>query len=215
MKSLTERYLEYYTPLIQEVIQKRELLTIPEIKEMPEPFLPLFGKDYEQSALRIIFIGQDTRWWWDLREFIRAEKASHARQWPLKFYSIGLMTPALRRKLINALRRAKWDGPLNAPVLEQAQAYLGERVNILALTSVELGEKLAGFAGSPPSVRIEEVRVETPLIRYEKPPPVQPKAVSVRYEKPPPVQPKAVSVRIENPSVCKKEESPPEQATFG
>ena len=201
MKSLTERYLEYYTPLIQEVIQKRELLTIPEIKEMPEPFLPLFGKDYEQSALRIIFIGQDTRWWWDLREFIRAEKASHARQWPLKFYSIGLMTPALRCKLINALRRAKWDGPLNTPVLEQAQAYLGERVNILALTSVELGEKLAGFAGfPPPSVRIEEVRVETPLIRYEKPPPVQPKAVSVR---------------IENPSVCKKEESPPEQATFG
>jgi hypothetical protein len=76
MKSLTERYLEYYTPLIQEVIQKLELRTIPEIKQMSEPFLPLFGKDYEQSALRIIFIGQNTRWWWDLREFIEAETTS-------------------------------------------------------------------------------------------------------------------------------------------
>ena len=57
MKNLTERYLEYYTPLVQAFIQKLESLTIPEIKEMPEPFLPLFGKDYERSALRIIFIG--------------------------------------------------------------------------------------------------------------------------------------------------------------
>jgi hypothetical protein len=76
MKNITERYLEYYTPLIQQFIKNVELLSIPEIKEMPEPFLPLFGKDYEQSALRIIFIGQDTHWWWDLREFIEAEKAS-------------------------------------------------------------------------------------------------------------------------------------------
>ncbi len=75
MKNLTERYLEYYTPLIQEFIQQVELLPVPEIKDMPEPFLPLFGKDYEQSALRIIFIGQDTHWWRDLREFIEAEKA--------------------------------------------------------------------------------------------------------------------------------------------
>jgi hypothetical protein len=74
MKSLTERYLEFYTPLVQEFIQKVESLPIPEIKDMPEPFLPLFGKDYEQSALRIIFIGQDTRWWWDLRKFTDAEK---------------------------------------------------------------------------------------------------------------------------------------------
>jgi hypothetical protein len=76
MKNLTERYLEYYTPLVRGFIEKLEPLTIPEIKEMPEPFLPLFGRDYEQSALRIIFIGQDTRWWWDLKEFIEAEKTS-------------------------------------------------------------------------------------------------------------------------------------------
>ena len=41
MKSLTERYLEYYTPLIQEFIKNVELRGIPDIKEMPEPFLPL------------------------------------------------------------------------------------------------------------------------------------------------------------------------------
>ena len=75
MQNLTERYLDYYTPLVQTFLQKLESQTIPEIREMPEPFLPLFGKDYEQSALRIIFIGQDTNWWWDLREFIEAEKA--------------------------------------------------------------------------------------------------------------------------------------------
>lgn len=76
MKSLTERYVEYYTPLVSQFIKKLEPVTIPDIKQMPEPFLPLFGKDYEQSALRVIFIGQDTKWWWDLREFIQAEKVS-------------------------------------------------------------------------------------------------------------------------------------------
>lgn len=76
MKNLTERYLDYYTPLVQAFIQKLEPQTIPEIKEMPEPFLPLFGKDYEKSAQRLIFIGQDTRGWGDLREFIEAEKSN-------------------------------------------------------------------------------------------------------------------------------------------
>jgi len=76
MKNLTEHYLEYYTPLTQEFIKNVELLPIPDIKGMPEPFLPLFGKDYEKSAQRLIFIGQDTRGWGDLREFIEAEKAN-------------------------------------------------------------------------------------------------------------------------------------------
>jgi hypothetical protein len=80
MKNLTERYLEYYTPLIQQFIKDVEPLSIPNINEMPEPFLPLFGKDYEQSALRIIFIGQDTKWWWDLREFIQAETAAPGKK---------------------------------------------------------------------------------------------------------------------------------------
>jgi hypothetical protein len=76
MKNLTERYLEYYTPLIQGFIEIVELLPMPDIKKMPEPFHPLFGKDYEKSAQRLIFIGQDTRGWGDLREFIEAEKAN-------------------------------------------------------------------------------------------------------------------------------------------
>jgi hypothetical protein len=52
MKSLSERYLEYYTPLVQEFVQKVELLPVPDINDMPEPSLPLFGKDYEKSAQR-------------------------------------------------------------------------------------------------------------------------------------------------------------------
>src|SRR5260221_8282485 len=75
MKNFTEHYLEYYTPLIQEFIQNAALLPIPDTEGMPEPFLPLFGKDYEKSAQRLIFIGQDTRGWGDLRELIEAEKA--------------------------------------------------------------------------------------------------------------------------------------------
>jgi len=75
MKQLTERYIDYYTPYIQTFIREVESLPIPNIADMPEPFLPLFGKDYEKSALRLIFIGQDTRWWWDLRKFMDAEKA--------------------------------------------------------------------------------------------------------------------------------------------
>ena len=75
MKNITKHYLEYYTPLIQLFIKNVELLPIPEIREMPEPFLPLFGKDYEKSAQRLIFIGQDIGGWGDLRNYIKAEKA--------------------------------------------------------------------------------------------------------------------------------------------
>jgi hypothetical protein len=75
MKNLTEGYLEYYTPLIQEFIKNVEPLPMPDIDKMPEPFLPLFGKEYEKSAQRLIFIGQDTHGWGDLRSYIETEKA--------------------------------------------------------------------------------------------------------------------------------------------
>ena len=71
---LIERYLSYYTPLIQEFVREVEPLPHPEIEEMPQPHLPLFGKAYETSALRLVFVGQDTKWWGDLREFIAAER---------------------------------------------------------------------------------------------------------------------------------------------
>jgi len=43
---------------------------------MPEPHLPLFGKSFEKSALRLVIVGQDTLGWGDLRQFIAAEKAN-------------------------------------------------------------------------------------------------------------------------------------------
>ena len=72
--SLTERYLTYYTPLVQEFVRELEHLPHPEIDEMPQPHLPLFGKKYEESALQLVFIGRDTKWWGDLRQFFAAER---------------------------------------------------------------------------------------------------------------------------------------------
>jgi hypothetical protein len=71
-----KRYIEYFTPLVQAFVQDVESLAHPEISKMPEPFLPLFGKSYQTSALKLVVVGQDTYWWGDLREFIAAEKAN-------------------------------------------------------------------------------------------------------------------------------------------
>jgi hypothetical protein len=45
-------------------------LNHPNIDRMPEPFLPAFGSNYENSALRVMVIGQDTASWGDLRQFL-------------------------------------------------------------------------------------------------------------------------------------------------
>jgi hypothetical protein len=74
--SLTQRYLAYYTPLIQDFVREVEFLPHPDMAKMPEPFFPAFGKGYEQSAFRVAIIGQDTRCWGDLRDFIAREKAT-------------------------------------------------------------------------------------------------------------------------------------------
>lgn len=76
MSVMDKLYLEYYTPLVQDFVREVELLPDPDIKNIPEPFLPLFGKNYESSALRMVVIGQDTNCWGDLREFIDEEKVN-------------------------------------------------------------------------------------------------------------------------------------------
>ena len=75
MTTLEKKYVEYFTPLIQDFIREMEPLELPAIDRMPEPFFPMFGTRYEQSALRLVIIGQDTRSWGDLRNFIPAEMA--------------------------------------------------------------------------------------------------------------------------------------------
>lgn len=72
---MNKRYINYYTKLIQDFVQEVDSLPHPDIKNMPEPFLPLFGKSYENSALKLIIMGQDTAWWGDLLKFVAAEKA--------------------------------------------------------------------------------------------------------------------------------------------
>ena len=74
MTNRTEHYVEYYTPLVQSFIHEMEALDHPAIDSMPEPFFPAFGQRYEQSALRLAIIGQDTRGWGDLLKFIAAER---------------------------------------------------------------------------------------------------------------------------------------------
>lgn len=75
MTTLDKRFIKYYTPLIQDFVRDVESLPHLDIKAVPEPFLPLFGKSYETSALKLIVVGQDTAYWGDLQEFIAAEKA--------------------------------------------------------------------------------------------------------------------------------------------
>ena len=80
MTTLEKQYIDYYTPLVQDFVGELESLTHPDIKLMPEPHFPLFGKDYETSALRMAIIGQDTRGWGDLRNFLATEKVSPGSQ---------------------------------------------------------------------------------------------------------------------------------------
>lgn len=74
--SLKDRLLSHYTPLLREFVSEANELTHPDIKHMPEPFLPVFGKSYEKSAVRLILIGQDTAGWGDLREFLKDPKSA-------------------------------------------------------------------------------------------------------------------------------------------
>lgn len=72
---IDSRYTNYYIPLIRDFVHEVESLPHPDIKLMPAPFFPLFGKSYETSALKLMIMGQDTAWWGDIREFIAKEKA--------------------------------------------------------------------------------------------------------------------------------------------
>lgn len=76
MSTMDQRYLNHFTPLVQEFLQEVDSLSHPNIEKMPQPFLPLFGTNYATSAFRLMIIGQDTYWWHDLRDFLAAEKAN-------------------------------------------------------------------------------------------------------------------------------------------
>ncbi len=70
MSRMDDHYVDYYTPLVQDFVREVENLAHPDLERVPQPHLPLFGSGYERSALRLVIIGQDTRTWGDLRNFI-------------------------------------------------------------------------------------------------------------------------------------------------
>lgn len=54
---LTERYVKYFAPLIQEFVSEIDVLPCPDISDMPEPFLPLFGAKSKSKATHYWFDG--------------------------------------------------------------------------------------------------------------------------------------------------------------
>ncbi len=73
---LKESYLEYYKPLVQTFCESMSQGCYQNLALMPMPFLPLFGQNYESSALRLLIIGQDTRSWGNTEHFIQTETES-------------------------------------------------------------------------------------------------------------------------------------------
>ncbi len=73
---MKKAYLKYYTPLVQQFCKSMQGGSHPGLEHMPQPFLPLFGKNYERSALKFMIIGQDTKGWGNTDTFLARELAS-------------------------------------------------------------------------------------------------------------------------------------------
>ncbi|WP_269538053.1 hypothetical protein [Cerasicoccus fimbriatus] len=69
-------YLDYYIPLVQQFCQQMQDGSFEALEHLPQPFLPLFGTGYEQSAFKLLFVGQDTKGWGSTSDFIERELKS-------------------------------------------------------------------------------------------------------------------------------------------
>jgi hypothetical protein len=67
---INQRYKDHYTPLVKSFCEEVSATVTIEPDKLPEPFLPQYGSDYEHSALRVAFVGQDTKKWGDLKSFV-------------------------------------------------------------------------------------------------------------------------------------------------
>ncbi len=72
--NITQRYTQHYAPLVKSFCEEVSSSVTLEPDNLPEPFLPQFGKDYDSSALRVAFVGQDTKYWGDLKSFVAKGK---------------------------------------------------------------------------------------------------------------------------------------------
>lgn len=75
MANMDDRYFEYYGKLVEAFVRDVESLQHPDVDKMPYPHLPLFGSGYEQSALKLVIVGQDTKGWGDLKKYLADAKS--------------------------------------------------------------------------------------------------------------------------------------------
>lgn len=72
--SIKERYMAHYVPLIRDFVCEVEELKLELAPKTAQPFFPVFGQAYSRSSLRMAIVGQDTRGWGCLKNFIEMEK---------------------------------------------------------------------------------------------------------------------------------------------
>ena len=71
MESLEKRFERVYRPLMDTFAQKLMERDVSDYQGIPNPFLPIWGKNYEKSYKKIAVIGKDTRGWgMDLSAFL-------------------------------------------------------------------------------------------------------------------------------------------------
>ncbi len=70
---MKSKYLSHYEPLVQDFSQQLKDQNLLGLEHMPQPFLPLFGKEYESSRLKLMIMGQDTRGWGKCSTYIEGE----------------------------------------------------------------------------------------------------------------------------------------------
>ena len=66
MKTIEQRYEEVYVPLLKEF--GRQIKGV-KVSGIPEPHLPAYGKDYDKTKHKIVFVGIETKGWGDMKDF--------------------------------------------------------------------------------------------------------------------------------------------------
>lgn len=73
---MKKNYINYYKPLVQQFCKEMTSHDYDGLEHLPQPFLPIFGKGYENSAFKLLILGQDTKGWKDTKNFIQEELAT-------------------------------------------------------------------------------------------------------------------------------------------
>jgi hypothetical protein len=73
MSQFEGRFFRYYQPRVSDFCARLRGFSLDGFEHLPQPFIPLFGTAYERSALRMVIVGQDTKTWGDLKNFVKEE----------------------------------------------------------------------------------------------------------------------------------------------